>query len=69
MKIYDVTDFSCDNKRLQPIKKCNGYSAELNNFFPGYIEVSLKYKGKEFMKYEDVIELWTKGNNVFFKRG
>ena len=67
MRIYDATK-NYNNKPIR-VLKCDGYSVKLNEYYPGYITVSLKYRGKEFMEVEDVIEVWNKGNKMFFKRG
>lgn len=67
MKVYDATQ-NYNNKPIK-IKKCDGYTVKLNDFFPGYITVSLKYKGKDFLEIEDVTEVWNRGNKIFFKRG
>jgi len=66
MKVYDATQ---NNNKPIKIKKCDGYTVKLNDFFPGYITVFLKYKGKDFLEIEDVTEVWNRGNKIFFKRG
>ena len=67
MKVYDATL----NYRNRPtkIKRCDGCTVKLNDFFPGYINISLKYKGQGFLEIEDVTEVWNRGNKIFFKRG
>lgn len=44
MKVHDATQ-NYNNKPTK-IKKCDGCTVKLNDFFPGYITISLKYKGK-----------------------
>ena len=67
MKVYDATQNY--NKKPIRIKKCDGCTVKLNDLYPGYVTVSLRYKGEDFMEIEDVIEVWNKGNKMFFKRG
>lgn len=66
MKVYDATQ----NYNNKPIKiKCDSYTVKLNDFFPGYITISLRYKGIDLLEIEDVTEVWNRGNKIFFKRG
>ena len=67
MKVYDAT-LNYNNEPTR-IKKCDGCTVKLNDLYPGYVTVSLRYKGEDFMEIEDVIEVWNKGSKMFFKRG
>ena len=67
MKVYDAT-LNYKNRPTK-IEKCDGCTIRLNDLYPGYIIVALRYKGEYFTEIEDVTEVWNRGNKIFFKRG